>query len=102
MSTLEQIQRSLSTPINIVNNLGVENEKKISRKKSLNKLGRKKTVSFSNNISIINVDSWKNYNIDVSESGGCMAWDIRKNEEKRAEEEKKRKKLEEEGCCIIL
>ena len=101
MSTLEQIQRSYSTPINIVNNLGVENEKKISRQKSLNKFGRKKTVSFSNNISIINVDSWKSYNIDVSESGGCMAWDIKKNEEKRMEEEKKRKKLEE-GCCIIL
>ena len=25
---------------------------------------------------------WKEYNVDVSETGGCMAWDAKKYEEK--------------------
>ena len=105
MSSSPPTQRSLSStqPISVNNNIlgnSLENNKLASHK-SLNKFGRKKTVSFSTNISIINVDNWKSYNIDVSESGGCMAWDMKKNEEKRREKEKK-KKLKEDGCqCII-
>ena len=110
MSSFPQNQRKLTEPITFNNNISLrnslekENNKKLKSHKSLNKLGRKKTVSFSTNISIINVDNWKSYNIDVSEVGGCMAWDAKKNEEKRKkhEEEEKKKKLEEDGCqCII-
>ncbi len=101
MSSQPLIQKSLSTtfPTSINNNF----TNSFSNGKSLNKFGRKKTVSFSNKISIINVDNWKSYNIDVSEVGGCMAWDMKKNEEKRLEEERRKKKLEEDGChCNIF
>ncbi len=99
MSILTPIHRSLTQTSDKLNNIGLENGQKLTKRKSSNKLGRKKSVSFSTNISIIKVDCWKKYNADVSESG-CLAWDIKKNEEKRREEEK-RKKKEEEGCCII-
>ena len=106
MSNLTPMQRSLSCtqPIQFNNNnknLSFTNESGLNRRKSLNKLGRKKTVSFSNSISIINVDSWKRYNIDVSESGGCLAWDYNKNKQKE-EEEKKRRKQNEDGCVCII
>ena len=103
--TLLQRSQSLNVPsFNNNNNLrfSLGNEKKLLSHKSLNKLGRKKTVSFSNSISIVNVDNWKSYNIDVSESGGCMAWDQKKNEQKRLEEERRKKQVEE-GCqCILI
>ena len=108
MSSFQPIQKALTQPISFNNNISLrntlENNKTLTSHKSLNKLGRKKTVSFSTNISIINVDNWKSYNIDVSEVGGCIAWDAKKNEEKRRkqEEEERKKKLEEDGCqCII-
>ena len=108
MSSFQPIQRRLTEPISLNNNISLgnplDNTQKLTSHKSLNKFGRKKTVSFSTNISIINVDNWKSYNIDVSEVGGCMAWDAKKNEEKRKkkEEEERKKKLEEDGCqCII-
>ena len=43
------------------------------------------------------------YNIDVSEVGGCMEWDIKKKEERRKKaEEERKKKLKEDGCeCIV-
>ena len=80
----------------------LQDEKNLNKHCSLNKLGRKKTVSFSTNINIINVDNWKSYNIDVSETGGCLAWDMKKNEERRKEEQKKKKKEEEDGCVCIV
>ena len=94
------IHRSITQKSINLNNSGLDNGQPILKCKSSDKLGRKKSVSFSTNVSIIKVDNWKKYNVDVSESGGCSAWDIKKNEEKRKEEEK-RKKKEEEGCCII-
>ncbi len=105
MSSFTQMQKSLSStqPFSVNNSVrnSLQNEKKLVSHKSLNKLGRKKTVSFSTNISIIKVDNWKSYNVDVSEVGGCMAWDMKKNEERRKELERQKKK-EEEGCeCII-
>ena len=103
MSTEKPIQRSLSCiqPIQLNNKPSFLKESGLKSHKSLNKLGRKKTVSFSNSVSIINVDCWKKYNIDVSESGGCFAWDYKKNKEK--EEEEKKKKEKEDGCiCIIF
>ena len=118
MSSQPLIQKSLSTTfptsINIFRFFIYRRKKEFikfnnnftnsfSNGKSLNTFGRKKTVSFSNKISIINVDNWKSYNIDVSEVGGCMAWDMKKNEEKRLEEERRKKKLEEDGChCNIF
>ena len=82
----------------------LQEEKKLANHKSLNKFGRKKTVSFSTNISIINVENWKKFNIDVSEKG-CWDWDIKKNEEKRRkeeEEERRKRKEEKDGCqCTI-
>ena len=103
MSSEKPIQRSLSCiqPIQFNNQPSLLKESGLKSHKSLNKLGRKKTVSFSNSVSIINVDCWKKYNIDVSESGGCFAWDCNKNKEK--EEEEKKKKEKEDGCvCIIF
>ena len=100
MYEFNPIHRSLTQKSTNLNNLGLDNGQTILKRKSSGRLGRKKSVSFSTNVSIIKVDSWKKYNVDVSESGGCSSWDIRKNEEKRKEEEK-RKKKEEEGCCII-
>ena len=91
-----------SSYVNSLRN-SLQEEKKLSNHKSLNKFGRKKTVSFSTNISIINVENWKNYNTDVSEKG-CWDWDLKKNEEKRLKEEEERKKRKEEkdGCqCAI-
>ena len=100
-SAFTPIQRSLTATSYTLNNLGLEKDQKLTNHRSSNKsLRRKKSVSFSTNVSIIHVDSWKKYNVDVSESGGCTAWDIKKNEEKRLEEEK-RKKKEEESCCKI-
>ena len=87
------IQRSISLMEPLSNN----NEKR----KSLKSFGRKKTVSFSTGISIIDVEKWKKYNCDVSAVGGCSSWDIKKNEEQRKIIEKKEK--EEDGCvCIIF
>ena len=96
-STTEQ-----STYINNFRN-SLKEEKKLESHKSLNKFGRKKTVSFSTNISIINVENWKKFNTDVSEKG-CWDWDIKKNEEKKRqeEEERRKRKKEEDGCqCTI-
>ena len=107
MSDLTLIQRSLSCnqPIqnnNIKQNLSLANSTTLKSHRSLKKLGRKKTVSFSTGISIIDVDCWKRYNIDVSESGGCLAWDNKKNQEKREREEAKKKKEKEDGCVGII
>ena len=104
MSNLMPIQRSLSFNPTIQNNknLSLINTSSLKTHKSLSKLGRKKTVSFSTNVSIINVECWKSYNMDVSESGGCFAWDINKKTEKEKEKENK-KKEKEDGCvCMIF
>ncbi len=104
MSNSQLIQRSLSfnqpMSYNNKNNIFIE-ETPLKSHKSLNRLGRKKTVSFSENIDIINVDNWKCYNIDVSETNGCFSWDKSKNEIKRKEVEKKNKKKEDGCICII-
>ena len=108
MSDLTLIQRSLSCnqPIqnnNIKQNLSLANSTTLKSHKSLKKLGRKKTVSFSTGISIIDVEKWKNYNVDVSAVGGSSSFDIKKNEEKKEIEEPKKKKEKEDGCvCIIF
>ena len=64
MSSNKLIRRNLTGPI-ISNNTSLTNiletEPKLETRKSLKKLGRKKTVSFSTNISIIKVDNWKSY-----------------------------------------
>ena len=36
---------------------------------------RKKKVTIKKNIDVINIEAWKKFNIDVSESGGCPEWD---------------------------
>ena len=108
-SSFSVIQRSqsFSQPISFNNNClknSLGNENMLNRRKSLNKLGRKKTVSFSTGISIVEVEKWKKYNVDVSEVGGCMAWDAKKNEERRRkkEEEERQRKKQEDGCeCIV-
>ena len=105
MSNLTPMQRSLSFNPTIQNNKNdesIRNLNNLKSHKSLNKLGKKKTVSFSTGISIINVDNWKRYNIDVSASGGCLAWDNNKNKEKREKEEEKKKKEKEDGCVCII
>ena len=103
MSDIIPFKRSLSCNQTIQfknnQNKSLINESGLKSHKSLNKLGRKKTVSFSTGITIINVDNWKKYNIDVSESEGCFAWDKEKNKEKR--EEAKKKKEKEDGCVCI-
>ena len=77
------------------------NQQIISSSNSLKKLLKKKSVSFSTGISIIDVEKWKHYNVDVSAVGGCSSWDIKKNEEKYNNQHSKRNK--EEGCvCIIF
>ena len=94
MST--NFQRSIS----LIEPLSKGNEQKMCCHKSLKPLTKKKTVSFSTGISIIDVEKWKKYNVDVSTVGGCSSWDIKKNEEKYQEERKREK---EDGCvCIIL
>ena len=105
MSNMTQIQRSFScNPIQFNNNQSssTANSSTIKKHKSMNKLGRKKTVSFSNSISIINVDCWKRYYIDVSESGGCMAWDNNKKRQEREKEMEKKKREKEDGCACIM
>ena len=93
---------SLQRSISLIEPLSKGNEQKINASKSLKQFGRKKTVSFSTGISIIDVEKWKDYNVDVSKEGGCSSWDIKKIEEKAKLEEEKRKK-EEDGCvCIII
>ena len=93
MSSYGTLTRT-NTEISSYSNLG---NSAMSRHQSLSKMGKKrKTVSFNGGVSVVNVEKWKKYNIDVSSSGGCMAWDYAKNEEKR--------KLMEErkaagGCC---
>ena len=39
-------------------------------------LKKKKKVTIKNDIDIINIEAWKKFNIDVSESGGCLEWDL--------------------------
>lgn len=94
MSTQFHRSNSLNEP------LSKGNQQIINNDRQLKKFGRKKTVSFSTGISIIDVEKWKNYNVDVSAVGGCSSWDIKKNEEMYREQQKKNK---EEGCvCIII
>ena len=103
-SVILQRSQSFSQPMNYNNCLrnSLGNDNMLTKRKSLNKFGRKKTVSFSTGISIVEVEKWKKYNVDVSETGGCMAWDAKKNEERRKAEEAKKRKKEEDGCqCII-
>ena len=78
----------------------------IELNQSLKKLNKKRrTVSFSRDVDIINVDSWKKYNFDVLDRGGCMAWDEKKLKEQKEQHEKElalKKQQKEEGCqCII-
>ena len=95
----------MSTPfqrsISLIEPLSKGNEQKINSAKTLKQFGRKKTVSFSTGINIIDVQNWKKYNVDVSKEGGCSTWDIKKNEEKAKLEEEKRKK-QEDGCVCIM
>ena len=91
MSSYGTISRS-NTGISTYSNLG----NSMGRQSSLYKMGKKrKTVSFNGGISVVNVEKWKKYNIDVSSSGGCMAWDLGKNEEKR----QLMARSKEGGCC---
>ena len=97
------IQRSISStiprPISLKEPLSNGNENKVNCRKSLKSFGKKKTVSFSTT-SIIDVEKWKKYNMDVSQ-GGCSSWDIKKNEELYEEQRKKEK--EKDGCvCLIF
>ena len=87
--------------ISLIEPLSKGNQQIINNDKPLKKFGRKKTVSFSTGISIIDVEKWKKYNVDVSAVGGCSSWDIQKNEDLYKEQQSKRNK--EEGCvCIII
>ena len=87
--------------ISLIEPLSKENQQILNNDKPLKKFGRKKTVSFSKGISIIDVEKWKKYNVDVSAVGGCSSWDIKKNEEKYNKQQAKR--FQEEGCvCIIF
>ena len=88
--------------ISVIEPLSKGNEEKINPRKSLKQFGKKKTVSFSTGISIIDVEKWKNYNVDVSTVGGCSSWDIKKNEERMKEEQQRRKKNEDGCVCIIF
>ena len=36
---------------------------------------RKKKVTIKKDIDVINIEAWKKFNIDVSQSGGCPEWD---------------------------
>ena len=36
---------------------------------------KKKKVTIKKDIDIINIEAWKEFNIDVSECGGCPEWD---------------------------
>ena len=36
---------------------------------------KKKKVTIKKDIDVINIEAWKKFNIDVSESGGCPEWD---------------------------
>ena len=96
----------MSTPLNRCNSLNEPlskgNQQIINNDKSLKKFGRKKTVSFSTGISIIDVEKWKKYNVDVSTSGGCSSWDIKKNEEIYNKQQEKGYKNEEGCVCIII
>ena len=40
---------------------------------------RKKKVTIKKDIDIINIEVWKEFNIDVSECGGCPEWDKHTN-----------------------
>ena len=96
---------NLEKSISIIEPLSLGNENKMNLyKPKLNKLGKKKTVSFSTGVSIIDVEKWKHYNADVSKEGGCSTWDIRKNEEryKKKEEEERRKKTENGCVCLVF
>ena len=84
-----------NTEISTYSNLG---NSAMGRHQSLSKMGKKrKTVSFNGGVSIVNVEKWKKYNIDVSSSGGCLAWDSVKNEEKNKLLAKRREEMG--GCC---
>ena len=37
---------------------------------------RKKKVTIKKDIDVVNIEAWKKFNIDVSESGGCPEWDL--------------------------
>ena len=37
---------------------------------------RKKKVTIKKDIDVVNIETWKKFNIDVSESGGCPEWDL--------------------------
>ena len=101
MSTLTPMQRSLSCcqPIQFNNkkNLSLTNETGLKSHKSLNKSIKKEDNDYEKCLSVIA----GLYNIDVSESGGCLAWDYNKNKQKE-EEEKKKKKKNEDGCICII
>ena len=42
-------------------------------------LKKKKKVTIKKDIDIINIETWKQFNIDVSKSGGCPEWDRHDN-----------------------
>ena len=41
----------------------------------------KKKVTIKSEIDIIDIEVWKQYNIDVSETGGCSEWDKNKKKD---------------------
>ena len=44
-------------------------------------LKSKKKVTIKKDVEIINIETWKEFNIDVSVSGGCPEWDFHSNYE---------------------
>ena len=57
----------------------------ISEKKNILKesklLKKKKKVTIKKDVEIINIETYKEFNIDVSISGGCPEWDFHSNYE---------------------
>ena len=74
----EEKLKDLYDMTNSENNLNLSpiltSEKSLVKDKKSD-LKRKKKVTIKKDIVVINIEVWKKFNIDVSETGGCPEWD---------------------------
>ena len=93
MSNYPTNQNSFISNNNKINKNNNDELPRLGRKKAS---GKKKSVSFSNNIQVTEVENWKKYNTDVSQENEYIKL------KREVEKYKALQKKENECCCNIF
>ena len=115
LENIEKEETQLDSKIESNNNkkLGLKNAEKKESNNELFKIGQKpkkitKNVNISDNVYIIQVESWKKYNLEQNADPNMNLFlspineDVNKEQNKNGKNKTKRKKEEVKCSCLIL